>query len=333
MTTTPVLFAGGSGSVGRQAVRWFRQRYPTIPVLVGGRDLRAAAEVAREAGAAEGVVIDLSHPRMGLGGDISVAAVVMLAPDAQLKALRYALDSGIPYLDCNTGVVEMGPAVALSAHHATAAPVVLNSHWAGGAALFLALHSAAAFDTVRSIKVGVVLDDEEPVGPLALDDMQRLGRIAAILVIKESRRAWLSGDAARSEVEAVDGRHLGAEGFSSMDIISLYAATGASGVRFDLASAESSSRRRGDGLAAEIVVDIEGEMGGSPKRSRSTLEFTHGQVSLTALSLVLVLSATLGLHERPPAPPGLHLPEMLSDAEWFLGQLRSAGAVIHEESR
>jgi NADPH:quinone reductase-like Zn-dependent oxidoreductase len=42
----PVLFAGGAGFVGRTAVRWFRARYPSIRVLVGGRNLQAANEIA-----------------------------------------------------------------------------------------------------------------------------------------------------------------------------------------------------------------------------------------------------------------------------------------------
>jgi nucleoside-diphosphate-sugar epimerase len=33
-----VLFAGGSGFVGRTAVRWFRERHPSVRVLVGGRN-------------------------------------------------------------------------------------------------------------------------------------------------------------------------------------------------------------------------------------------------------------------------------------------------------
>jgi nucleoside-diphosphate-sugar epimerase len=48
-----VLFAGGAGFVGRTAVRWFRQRHPSVRVLVGGRNLQAAGEIAQEVGTAE----------------------------------------------------------------------------------------------------------------------------------------------------------------------------------------------------------------------------------------------------------------------------------------
>lgn len=174
----------------------------------------------------------------------------------------------------------------------------------------------------------MVLDERDPAGPSAVEDMERLGRASAALAFEGGRRVWLSSDSARAEVEAVDGRLLSADAFSSLDIMSLCAATGASDVPFDLATGESSSRRRGGGVAAEIVVDIEGEADGSPKRSRSMLEFALGQASLTALSVVLSLSALLGRDDRAPAVPGLYLPELLSDAEWFLDELRGAGAVI-----
>ena len=75
-----VLFAGGSGFVGRTAVRWFRERHPSVRVLVGGRNLQAASEIAQEVGAAEAVAIDLDKPRLGLGDDVTVAAVVEKDP-------------------------------------------------------------------------------------------------------------------------------------------------------------------------------------------------------------------------------------------------------------
>jgi nucleoside-diphosphate-sugar epimerase len=82
-----VLFAGGAGFVGRTAVRWFRQRHPSVRVLVGGRNLQAAGKIAKEVGVAEAVAIDLDKPHLGLGKDVAVAAVVMLAPEAGLNGL------------------------------------------------------------------------------------------------------------------------------------------------------------------------------------------------------------------------------------------------------
>lgn len=328
-----VLFAGGSGFVGRTAVKWFREKHPSVRVLVGGRNLQAAGEVAQEVGAAEAVAIDLDKPRLGLSDDIAVAAVVMLAPEAGLKGMSYAQDLGIPYLNINAALTEIGPELALFAHRATAAPVVLASHWMAGAATMLVLNSAKGFENVRFIRLGAIVDEKDPVGPAAIEDMERVhGAAPAALVFEGGRRRWLSGDAAEGKFTSVDGRSLDATAFSTFDTASLHAATGAADVRFDLVNGESSSRRRGGEAATEIVVEIEGESEGRTKRSRSTLEFKYGTASLTGLSVVLLLASVLGLNDRSPARPGLYLPELLSDSKWFLEELRSAGATISEDS-
>jgi hypothetical protein len=329
-----VLFAGGSGFVGRTAVKWFRQRHPTVRMLVGGRNLQAAGEIAQEVGAAEAVAIDLDKPRLGLDEDVAVAAVVMLAPEAGLKGLSYAQDSGIPYLNINAAITEIGPELALFAHHATAAPVVLASHWMAGAATLLALNSAKGFESVHFIRLGAIVDDKDPVGPAAIEDMERVhGSAPAALVFEGGRRVWLSGDAAKGKIESIDGRSLDATAFSTLDTASLHAATGASDIRFDLVNGESSSRRRGGEAATEIVVEIEGEADGRTKRSRRVLEFKQGTASLTGLSIVLLLASVLGLGDRDPVRPGLYLPELLCDPQWFLDELRSGGATISEESK
>ncbi|MCC5653494.1 hypothetical protein LC609_27615 [Nostoc sp. XA013] len=329
-----VLFAGGSGLVGHAAVRWFRQRYPGIPVLIGGRNLQAAGEVAQEVGAAEAVAIDIDKPRLGLGDDVAVAAVVMLAPEAGLKGMSYAQDLGVPYLNINAALTESGPELALFAHRATAAPVVLASHWMAGAATFLALNSAKGFEIVQSIRLGAIVDEKDPVGPAALEDMERVhGAAPPAMVFEGGRRVWLFGDAAKGKFKSVDGRSLDATAFSTFDTVSLHAATGAPDVRFDLVNGESSSRRRGGEAATEIVVEIEGEADGRTKHSRSMLEFKHGTASLTGLSVVLSLASVLGFNDRSPARPGLYLPELLSDTKWFLDELRSAGVTIYEDSK
>ena len=325
-----ILFAGGSGFVGRTAVRWFRKMHPSVRVLIGGRNLQAAGEVAQEVDAAEAVVIDLDKHHLGLGDDVTVAAVVMLAPEAGLRGLSYAQDLGVPYLNINAAVTESGPELAMFAHRATSAPVVLASHWMAGAAMFLALNSAKGFDSVQSIKLGAMVDEQDPVGPAALEDMERVhGMAPPALVFEGGRRVWLSGDAAKGKIELIDGRSLDATAFSTFDTVSLYAATGAPDIRFDLLNGESSSRRRGGEAAHEIVVEIEGEADGRMTRSRSTLEFKQGTASLTGLSIVLSLASVLGLGDRAPASPGLYLPELLSDPEWFLDKLRSVGANIY----
>lgn len=325
----PVLFAGGSGVVGRAALMWFHRRHPDVPAIAAGRDLKRAQEAARDTRATAAVTIDLDRPGIGLDGDIDVAAVIALAPDHGLNGLRYAQDKGIPYLSGSTWLAEAGSEMALFAHRPVV-PVVLASHWWGGAATLLALHESAQFDRVHAIRIGAVVDDQDATGPAAIEDMKRSEGSAAALAFEHGRRVWLIGDAAKGTVQAIDGRVLATDAYAPLDIVSLHAATAASSIRFDLAVDVSSSRRRGGPIAAEVIVELEGEANGESKCSRSTLEFPGGQASLTGLSVVLALPAVLGLDGHTPALPGIHLPELLSDTAWFLRQLVDAGATLDE---
>ena len=178
---------------------------------------------------------------------------------------------------------------------------MLASHWWGSAAVFLALDTVRAFDTVSSIRIWSVLDEQDAAGPAALEDMERLqSAVPATLAFQAGRRTWLDEAAARSLVPAIDGRVLEGRAYSPFDVIGLHAATMAPDVRFDLAVGESSSRRRGSGVAAELVVDVEGTRNGAEGRARSTLEFPHGQALLTALGAVLTLSAVMGDDDAAP---------------------------------
>lgn len=318
MTKKQVLFAGGSGIVGRAAVRWFRERNPDAPVLVGGRNQEVAGEVAQAAGNAGPIVIDLDRPRLGLAADVAPSAIVMVAPDNGLHGLRLAQDLGVPYLSIGTALVEVGPELALFAHRATAAPVVLASHWAAGAALFVALEACRGIEHVKAIRVGVVLDEKDPAGPASYEDIERMAEAADALGFVDGRRAWLDGDLAKRKITAIDGRILEADAFAPFDVISLHAVTGAPDIRFDLVTSTSSSRLRGGKPAAEIIVEVEGD----ERSVRASIELEHGQASLTALSVVILLEAALG------RKPGLYLPELVIETKTFLDELRAAGATI-----
>lgn len=330
---SPILFVGGSGVVGRQAIELFRKRHPDLPILIGGRDLEKATAVAQAVGNAHAIRIDTGKPRLGLGLDVLVSAVAMMTPDEGLNGLSFAQDLRIPYLSIGNWLVETGGEIAHFARRPDASPVVLASHWHGGPSIFLALATAASLDTIHSIRVGAILDTLDPTGPAAIEDMERASDgVSGVLAFKGGRRVWLSGDSAQRTVEALDGRTLNADAFAPYDIVSLQANTGAEDVRFDLAIDVSSSRLRGGSTATELILEIEGEVGGSRRLRRSTIEFTKGQATLTGLSVVLSLSTVLGLEGHPPASPGLYFPEQLMDAEWFLNELVRAGATIVVDS-
>ena len=122
----------------------------------------------------------------------------MLAPEAGINGLSYAQELGVPYLNINASLTEIGPDWRV--HRVTAAPVVLASHWMAGAATLLTIDRAKGFDIVRPIRLGAIVDEQDPVGPAAIEDMKRLHSAApAAMVFEDGRRVWLSGDAAKGK--------------------------------------------------------------------------------------------------------------------------------------
>ncbi|TCQ99157.1 hypothetical protein [Neorhizobium sp. JUb45] len=325
-----ILFVGGSGVVGQQMVRAFRDRHPEPPILIGGRDVGKADVIARDVGYADAVEVDTQRKRLGLHPDTPISAVVMLAPDSGLHGMRLAQDLQIPYMSIGNWLIEVGAEMAHFISRPDASPVVLSSHWHGGPTVFLAMASVEGLDVVHSIKVGAIIDDLDPTGPAAQEDMEVGAEgVSNVLGFQNGRRVWLRGKTARREIAAVDGRIFSASAFAPYDIVSLHAATGAREVRFDLASGVSSSRVRGGDVGTEVILEIEGEINGQLTRRRSTIEFTKGQAKLTGLSAALSLSIVLGLEGRPAFPPGLYFPEQLMDHNWFLPELVKAGATVN----
>lgn len=324
-----VLFAGGSGVVGQRAATVFRERHPDVPILIGGRDLAKAEAIARQVGNAAAVAVDTALPRLGLGADVRLAAVAMMVPDAGLHGMRLAQDLGIPYLSIGNWLLDVGAEMAQFIRRPAAAPIVLASHWHGGPTTFLALKSIRDFDRVLSIRIGVIIDDQDETGPAALEDMDDgASGSFAVHAYERARRIWLTGPDINGTVSALDGRTLAATAFAPYDVAGLAAATAAENIRMDLAMGASSSRLRGDGIGTEVILAIEGEIGGRNVTRHSTFEFTRGQAELTGLGTALSLSMVLGLEANAPFAPGLYFPETLMDPDWFLDQLRQAGAAI-----
>ncbi|NYZ62026.1 hypothetical protein [Luteimonas deserti] len=324
----PVLFAGGTGIVGSEAVKAFRKRHSGTPILIGGRNLARAHAFALEIDNAVAVQIDNNQPRLGLAENDRIGAVVMMAPDEGLNGLAYAQDLCVPYLSMGNWLVEVGAEMAHVIRRPNASPVVLASHWHGGPAVFLTELATVDMDIVHSVSVAAVVDDLDPTGPAAMADMERGSEGGSgVWAFEGGHRVWLTGAAASREFRSLDGRLLKGSAFAPYDIASLQAMTRARSVRFDLAMADSSSRRRGAGVATELIVEIEGELRGSPSQRRVTLEFGKGQAALTGLSVALALSTALGLEGKDASPPGLYFPEQLMDAHWFLAELRAEGAI------
>lgn len=323
----PVLIIGGSGVIGSQTARAIRRLHPELPIAIGGRNLAKAHAVAAEIGGAVAVGVDLDRPDLGQGDGAAFSAIAIFVKDDTLNAMRYAQAHGLPYVSVSSGTFEIGPEVAAFVHGPAKAPILMASQWLVGAVALPALHFAAAFQTVDAIRIGALLDEQDMGGPAAYADYERItGMAPAALTLEEGKFVWVTGEKAAARYRSVDGVEIPAQAYSPFDIISLAAATDARSIRFDLALAESASRRRGDPFSTEITIEIEGRLAtGDRARSRHEIVHPGGQAPLTALGVALGVERLLGLAGGEPVAPGLYLPEVLIDPAYFVERMQAFG--------
>ena len=329
MSPHPILLVGGSGVVGQHTARALRKAHPDVPLLIGGRDLGKAQDIADQVGKAEGVATDLAAPDLGLG-DRPVSAVAVLFTDQRVAGLRFAQDRGVPYICISPGIIELGPEVAAYIHRPDASAVVLGTEWLVGATSVPTLTFAKAFGRVDDIRIGALLDEKDAFGPASEADLDRQTKVMpAALARRDSAFVWRTDDDAASRFRAVDGTEVEASALSPNDVLSLSMKTGAPDVRFDLGIGVSSSRRRGEPLSAEILIELSGtDAEGKALRTRHAVVHPGGQMPLTGLGVAMVLERLTGLDGRPPTPPGLYFPYQLLDPDTYFARLQDLGTSI-----
>ncbi|UOR07450.1 hypothetical protein MUN82_10210 [Hymenobacter aerilatus] len=329
MVQNPILLVGGSGTVGRWVAQLLYDAHPEVPLLLGGRDLAKAQEAGATLPSAEGIALALAAEDLGVG-QRQVSAVVVLFTDHRLAALRFAQARGIPHVSISAGIFEMGPEVATYMHQPQASPVVLGTEWLVGATTVPTLQFTQAFGQVHAITIGALLDEQDVTGPAGYEDFERQTKtMPAALVRRDGAFAWQVGDEAKSSFRAVDGTDQQADSFSFYDVLGLATATGAPNVQFKLAFGVSSSRRQGEPMSTEILIDLAGEdHAGQPLRTRHAVVHPQGQMPLTALGVVLLLERLLGLDGQPAVPAGLYFPYQLLEPHAYLTRLRQIGGQV-----
>lgn len=325
----PILLIGGSGVVGRWAARHLRKAHPGAALFVGGRDLGKAREAAAAVGGAEGVALDLTADDLGLG-ERAVSAVAVFFTDERIAGLRFAQARGVPHISISAGLHEIGPEVAAYVDRPHAAAVVLGTEWLVGATTVPALEFAKAFGRVDTITLGALLDEQDAFGPAASADLERQTKsMPAALARRDGAYFWRTGDDAKAVFRAVDGTQMQASALSPHDVVGLATATGAPNVQFNLALGVSSTRRRGEPMSTEIVIELAGEdHAGEPLRTRHAIVHPEGQMPLTGLGVAMVLERLIGLDGKPPVPAGLYFPYQLLDPTAYFARLEQIGGMV-----
>lgn len=331
MSIDPILLVGGSGVVGGWTARHLRDAHPNLPLLIGGRDRTKADAAAEIVGNAEGVALDLSAEDLGLG-QRAVSAVAVLLPDETRAGLRFADTRRVPHVSIASGVEQIGPDVATYMHNPQSAAVVLGTEWLVGATMIPTLNAARRFSRLHDIRIGAVFDEEDLGGAAHLADLKGLtDERAPALTRRDGVYFWRHGADISATVHAADGTPMEAFGLSINDVVALSAATEAQNVEFNLALGVSSSRRRGEAMSTEIIIELSGtDHDGKALRTRHAVLHPDGQFPVTGLGVAMVLERLVGLDGKPAAKPGLYFPYQLLDPATYVARFEAIGGDIME---
>ena len=224
----------------------------------------------------------------------------------------------------------MGPEVAAYMHRPHAAAVVLGVEWLVGAVTVPTLEFAREFGRVDDIAIGALLDEQDTGGPATASALQSMAVTPSeALTRRDGAFFWRSGNGVKAKFRAVDGTEMEAVGNSPYDVVGLAAATGAPNVQFNFALGVSSTRRRGEPMSTEIVIELAGEdRAGKPLRTRHAVVHPEGQMPVTGLGVAMVLERLMGLDGNPPTPAGLYFPYQLLEPTTYFACLKQIGGAV-----
>ncbi|MDO8423826.1 MAG: hypothetical protein Q7S99_16865 [Parvibaculum sp.] len=327
-----ILLAGGYGVVGAQVARILRARHPDVEILVGGRRLSEATQLADEISNATGVVIDATAPQPLKQID-RLDAVGVFIHETDDHMLHEAARRGIAYMDITRGWDALARALAVGALYDLTAPLLFSSHWMAGGPAIISRGLADGLDSVQSVDMSILYYTGDKMGPdsasagegMSLDFTTRSGgHWQRVGPLSDDRLITFPSGAMRRVYRMNMG-----------DMVTPALATGARdvGVRlgFDKGNALGSMRRLvrlglwdllmripgmsaiaatkpGKGAPHEIVIEVAGQKDGSAVMRRATIIDPQGQSHLTALGAVYALERVAGLG-RSALRAGTALPE------------------------
>jgi hypothetical protein len=320
-----ILMVGGYGAVGREAAKTIRHLYPDVKLVIAGRDITRAADLAAELGGAEGVACDLTMPGLGLAHGLAYRGVAVFAKDEHLHALDHAIATGVAYIAISDYAVEIAPLVARSGGDGRHIPILLLGHHLGGLVTMATLHHTRDLKDVTAVRIGAIFDEADLGGATAQADAARVARATPHPLIRhEGRWLWAEGQHLTRQFSGIDGAVHDGTALSLIDVASIAAVTKARSVRFDVAVREPSPKTR-----HEVVIEVEGHgLDDRTEYRRITMESEGFHTMASGRVVAFALGRLLGLDRQLAVPAGLWLPENILDAADVVSLARETGIAI-----
>ncbi len=348
-----ILIAGGYGVVGQQVAKVIRQKHPSIPLLLGGRNPQKGESIAKELGNTDTIKIDLTNPNPIKG--LKPHVILGTVNDPHDYLLIYAVDNGIPYIDITRWTDRMRAVEILLSKKILSAPIILASSWMAGVASIIAYSLSMQLNQTDQIDISILYSLKDKAGPNSIEYMDRLsspfdvmekGKLKRVYPYTSPRKITFPGGYSgkvyridtpdqyilpiTTDAKTVSTRITFDDLFSTKLLVIL-AGTGLwkliSGERF------KTFRKKilfnpGKGANHEIIIEVSGKDNNTSKTLLGSIVDPEGQTHLTALGALIQLERILGLDGGGPPHNTIIYPDTEPQIDSALNLLRSFGVEL-----
>jgi saccharopine dehydrogenase-like NADP-dependent oxidoreductase len=355
-----VLIVGGYGIVGTQIASILRQRYPKIPLIIAGRNVKKAKQFADTLGYAEGVAMDVTKLSQISPLHGKLAAVVTATNDPKNYILLDTIRNHIPYIDVTRWTARLKEAIIRISGENITQPIIFSSAWMAGTAALLAKKVSEQFSVIDTIDIDILFSLKDKAGPDSIEFVDQLGtpydvfdggNIRTVKPMTEPKyvdfNSGFSTNTYRfdtpdqltlpmfSTAKSVSAR-IAYDDKHTVGYLSFMVRSGFWGIinrpmfkKFR----HSLLYNPGEGGPHEVLVTVIGKgADGSHKTVGASLLDDEGQTHLTALGGVIQVERALNIGGNSGINPGITFPERHAEIDIALATLQEHGVKISIES-
>jgi saccharopine dehydrogenase-like NADP-dependent oxidoreductase len=355
-----ILIVGGYGIVGMQIASILRQRHPTMPLIIAGRDLKKGKEFAETLGYAKSVALDVTKVNQISPLNGKLAAVVTATNDPNNYILLDTIRNNIPYIDVTRWTTRLKEAIIRISGEKVTQPTIFSSAWMAGTAALLAKKVSEQFSIIDTIDIDILFSLKDKAGPNSIEYMDQIGTPYNVF----------DGGIIRTVKPMTEPKHVDFNsGFSTKtyrfdtpDQLTLPMGSSAKSVSARISYDDkytvgflsfmvrsglwriinrpmfkkirhSLLYNPGEGGPHEVLVTVVGKgSDGLDKTVRASLLDDKGQTHLTALGSVIQVERALTIGGNTEIYHGVTFPEHHEDIDIALATLQEHGVIISIES-
>jgi len=349
--TKAVLIVGGYGVVGAQIAFLLRQRHPDIPLIIAGRNIKKAQQIAESLGNAAFVEMDVTKDNQISPLKDKLSAIVTATNDPNNFILLAAIKNDIPYIDITRWTSRLKEALIRVSVEKLTQPVIFSSAWMAGVAALIAKKMSEKFSVIESIDIDILFSLQDKAGPNSIEYADQLGTSFDVF-----EKGVIRSIKPMTEAKAVNfesGLSTNAYRFDTPDQLTLPIICSANGVSsrityddkysgaflsfmvrsglWSIINRPAFTKIRhsliynpGEGGPHEILVSIKGRgVDGTPQNIQATILDKKGQTHLTALGSVIQVERILALNGNNGSINGVTFPEQHENIDIAIATLES----------